>query len=147
MTARDFASPGLYVSWKPTDGLVAKARSLVGRASGVDALRAVYRFVTTIAYDHDKAKRLAGGRGYIPNPEQTFKAGTGVCSDKASLMCAMLRSVGIEAKFVVGTVDGKSHAWVLARVGSTWYRCDPTMAASWSADEMRKHAYVAKFER
>lgn len=147
MPLGDFKNPGLYVSWKPTDRLVAKARELVGKMSGADAVRAVYQFVTAIAYDHDKAARLAGKRGYVPSPEETFETGKGVCFDKASLLAAMLRSLGVEAKLIVGTVDGKGHAWVLAHVGSTWLRCDPTMAVVWDKDEMGRHEYVAQYER
>lgn len=117
MSGGNYLKPGLYVSWKPTDGLVAKARELAGRTSGTEAVRAVCQFVTDLPYDHEKAERLRGGRGYVPSPEETFEAGTGICFDKASLLAAMLRSLGIEAKLVIGTVDGNGHAWVSARVG------------------------------
>lgn len=132
-----------WCRWSPTSELVKKASSLKG--NGVtETISAIYAYVTnSIAYDYDKADKLRGTRGYVPDPEATYEEGSGICFDLASLMCAMLRSQGIEAKLCVGFLNGDSHAWVQAWDGKRWLRCDPTMAKDKNKKERK---YVTKYE-
>ncbi len=57
----------------------------------------------------------------------------GVCDEYSNLLIAMLRSVGIPARYASGIVYGgigakswQSHAWVEAYIGSGWVPFDPT---------------------
>ncbi|MFT4087488.1 MAG: transglutaminase family protein [Gordonia sp. (in: high G+C Gram-positive bacteria)] len=62
---------------------------------------------------------------------------TGVCQDFAHVTLAMIRSLGIPARYVSGyllprgdaaigeSVDGESHAWIEVWTG-TWWALDPT---------------------
>ena len=86
---------------------MAKARELVeGCENQGDALRAICTYIVdNVAYDDDKAAKLKDSTGYIPDPDETLQSGKGVCFDYASLGAAMLRSQGIPAKIVTGTVS------------------------------------------
>ena len=68
---------------------------------------------------------------------EAFQAGQGVCQDYAHLTLALLRTIGVPARYVSGylhprkdapkgeVVSGESHAWVEAWVGD-WWGFDPT---------------------
>ena len=150
MADRDrFLAKGRFCSWSEKGPCARRALKLAGSAdTDSEVLSRVYAWVAShIAYDHEKAARLAGGRGYVPDPDQTYRDRMGVCFDYASLMVAMLRSVGIPAKLVVGYVDdGLEHAWVVAWAGNRWCRCDPTMAAGTTKGSSKGHRYRAVHE-
>lgn len=52
----------------------------------------------------------------------------GVCQDYAHVMIALLRFVGIPARYVAGVAqgEGESHAWVEAWIDGWWQGFDPT---------------------
>lgn len=122
------------------------AREITANAETAgDAVAAIYSYVTThISYDTEKAERLTKVSGYVPNPDETLATGKGICFDYASLMAAMLRSVGIPCQIVTGFVspDDIYHAWNMVYVDgkwtaanidvkpNTWSRLDPTFGAS-----------------
>lgn len=136
-----FLEPSKYCQFKADSKMARQAKKLA-KGSSRDTIIEVYRFVSTkFNYDGEKAAQLSGTRGYVPDPEETYESRKGICFDKASLMCAMLRSLGIPAKLVVGTIDGVSHAWVSAFDGDKWLKCDPTMGG-WQ-DESE---YVERYE-
>ncbi|MEY2469305.1 MAG: hypothetical protein QOF21_2003 [Actinomycetota bacterium] len=92
---------------------------------------------------------LVGGRlTYVPGATRVetpasgaFAAGQGVCQDFVHISLAMLRSLGIPARYVSGyvhnrpdamlgeAVRGESHAWVDVWTGD-WWSYDPTGAVS-----------------
>ncbi len=145
-----FVRPSVYCSYdadsestKLADRLTADARN-----QG-DAVRAIYGWIVdNIAYDEGKAASLADATGYLPSPDATIAAGSGICFDYASLAAAMLRSQGIPCKIVTGYVspDDVYHAWnmvyidgswVSARIDieqKTWTRIDTTFAAGGGSD-------------
>lgn len=121
--------PNRYCNWSKSDPLAKMAKSLMADSTR-DTIISIYRYVAdNIRYDYEKASRLRGGKGYVPSPERTYEEGSGVCFDMASLLCAMLRSAGVTCRLCVGRLNGESHAWVEANDGTTWLRCDPTMAS------------------
>lgn len=132
-----------WCRWSPSSKLAKKAASLKA-VTVAETISAIFAYVTnSISYDYEKADRLRGTRGYVPDPETTYEEGSGICFDLASLMCAMLRSQGVEAKLCVGYLDDDTHAWVQAWDGKRWLRCDPTMARSMTKKERK---YVTKYE-
>ncbi len=142
----NFLAPSDYVRWADGDPLAKKAKELAAKGE-METLRAIYGFVAGVKYDYAKADRLRGTKGYVPNLAETFETMSGICVDKAALMVAMLRSVGIQAKLLTGTLDGVPHAWVSARAEGRWRRCDPTMSPPWDEAEMCRHKYVARHQR
>lgn len=136
-----YLTPGKFCKWASTDPLAKEAEKLVGERAA-DTIGRIYHYVSlNIAYDGKKADRLRGGRGYVPNPEDTYETGSGVCFDKASLMCAMLRAVNVPAKLCIGTLNGDSHAWVLAYDGKRWLRCDPTITTGRQSEREYRTKY------
>ena len=78
-----------------------------------------------------------GSTAVSTTASDAYTAGHGVCQDFAHVSLAMLRSVGIPARYVSGyvhnrpearigeTVRGESHAWVEVWTGD-WWGYDPT---------------------
>ncbi len=141
-----FLVPNIICSYDDDSACVKKARELVADAQTQgEAVKSICEWiVSNITYDDAKASQLKDATGYIPDPDETLSAGTGICFDYASLGAAMLRSQGIATKIVTGYVspDGLYHAWIMVHVDgswtsaqfsvtrNTWSRVDLTFAAS-----------------
>jgi hypothetical protein len=119
--------------------LIAKSRSITTGKTLQDA-RKIYDFVSTW---------LKWPRGNRVNDSSSakvaFRRKTGVCSDFARLMTAMLRAAGIPARSVTGlalpqyfnirsTADwnhqADSHAWVEFFADGRWHFADPSRGGS-----------------
>jgi len=124
-----------YLEWTkyvPRDReLVAMARELRKSRRPADAVLAVSEWV------HDKLTYQRGTTGVHSSAVDAWHAREGVCQDYAHLTLALLRSIGIPARYVSGylhtkpnadigeTVSGESHAWIEAWTGG-WWGFDPT---------------------
>jgi len=83
--------------------------------------------------------------------DEVFEAARGVCQDFAHLSLAVLRSLGIPARYASGylhpnvdavvgeTVEGQSHAWIEVWLGD-WIPIDPTSGA----EVAERHLLVAR---
>ncbi|HEY1823119.1 MAG TPA: transglutaminase family protein, partial [Trebonia sp.] len=83
---------------------------------------------------------MPGATGVRTNAQEAWDKGQGVCQDMAQLTVALMRSVGLPARYVSGylhpqsraepgtTAVGQSHAWVEYWAGS-WVPLDPTSGA------------------
>lgn len=70
-------------------------------------------------------KYVTTGRWEVKSPERTFREKTGDCSEKALLKEVMLKSQGIDARYIWGmTGTGKLHATVETHVGHYCRRID-----------------------
>jgi transglutaminase-like putative cysteine protease len=107
------------------------ATELADGASPREAARAIADWVRdTVAY-------VPGSTGVQTSAQEAWELRKGVCQDIAHLTVALLRSVGIPARYVSGylhprrdaqigeTVEGQSHAWVEWWCGG-WEGYDPT---------------------
>ncbi|WTW93336.1 transglutaminase family protein [Streptomycetaceae bacterium NBC_01309] len=86
---------------------------------------------------HDRVAYMPGSTGVGTSAQEAHDQREGVCQDIAHLTVAMLRTVGLPARYVSGyfhpvpeaapgeTVVGQSHAWVEYWAGS-WVPLDPT---------------------
>ena len=119
-----FLIPNVYCNYSDTSECVSMARQLTADAKTEgDALKAICTYVEdNIAYDNTKASALSTSTGYIPNPDATLAARSGICFDYASLGCAMLRSVGIPCRIITGYVSPNDiyHAWIMVYIDGTW---------------------------
>lgn len=119
-----FVRPNVYCNYDASSTCVAKARDLVKDATNqAEALEAVCTWIVdNISYDDAKAAQLKDTTGYVPDPDETLASGTGICFDYASLGAAMLRSQGIPARIVTGTVSPNNiyHAWIMVYIDGTW---------------------------
>lgn len=142
--------PNVYCSYTAKSSCVSKAKELAkGCKTQGDIVRSIYRWMQkNITYDTAKARKLAGGTGYIPNPDSTLKSKKGICFDYSSLAAAMFRSLGIPCKIMTGYVypDNLYHAWNMVYINgewkafdvkiskNTWSRMDTTFAAGGITD-------------
>lgn len=119
-----FLYPNLYCDFNPQGACAKTAREITKNAKNQgDAVAIVFDYVTSnVAYDSEKANELEGKTGYLPNPDETLASGAGICTDYASATAAMLRSIGIPTKIVIGEVhpDNLPHAWNMVYINGTW---------------------------
>jgi transglutaminase-like putative cysteine protease len=85
----------------------------------------------------DRLRHEKGTTDVSTTAAEALRIGTGVCQDYAHLALALVRAMGIPARYVSGyifpsheadvgmDVAGQSHAWVEAWTGD-WYALDPT---------------------
>ena len=140
-----FIRPSNYVSYTPDSECVKRASQLAGESgNAVELVSKVYEDVCgRVTYDKEKAKTVS--KGYLPNPDETFQSGKGICFDYAAMTAAMLRSQGIPTKVIFGYVAPKDlyHAWNMFYTpetgwvtvkyevkGKNWNRLDLTFAAN-----------------
>jgi transglutaminase-like putative cysteine protease len=86
---------------------------------------------------HERVAYEPGSTGVLTSAQEAWDQGKGVCQDMAHLTVAMLRAVGLPARYVSGylhprrdaeigePVVGQSHAWVEYWAGE-WVALDPT---------------------
>lgn len=119
-----YLRPNQFCNFTDSSQCVQQARQLAADAANEgDVVRAVYQWVVgNITYDYDKAAELATATGYIPDPDATLAARSGICFDYASLSAAMLRSLGIPCQVITGYVapDQLYHAWNMVYINGTW---------------------------
>lgn len=111
--------------------LDALARDLGAGNEPAEAVLAVSEWV------HDNLTYRRGTTGAHSGAVDAWLAREGVCQDYAHLTLALLRCLGIPARYVSGylhtdpdapvgrTVEGESHAWIEAWTGR-WWGFDPT---------------------
>ena len=109
--------PIQYIDYTSTSKAVVKAKELTKNCKNdLQKVQEIYKFIlNTIVYDYDKANKVIKGElnGYIPKIDVILGNKKGICFDYSSLMAAMLRSVGIPAKLIMGYVapNNAYHAW------------------------------------
>ena len=109
-----FLRPSQYADYDKSSKCVTKAAELAASSSDAnDYISNVYSYVCkNVKYDKKKAENIQPG--YLPNPDETFSTGQGICFDYASLAASMLRSQGIPTKIIFGYVGDSGdlyHAW------------------------------------
>lgn len=149
-----FLRPNKYVSFTAESKTAAKAAELTAKDKTVlEIINSVYTYVIdNISYDYELAKTVKSG--YFPNVDSVLASGKGICFDYAAVMTAMLRSLGVPTKLVVGYAGSVYHAWInvyseetgwieasIYFDGSQWKLMDPTFASNAnSSDEIM--AYI-----
>ena len=124
-----------YLEWTP---YVPKHRELAGIARSLRKGRTPAEAVLAVSeWVHDKLTYQPGTTGVHSSAVDAWEAREGVCQDYAHLTLAVLRSIGVPARYVSGylhpkpdarigeTVRGESHAWIEAWTGG-WWGFDPT---------------------
>jgi transglutaminase-like putative cysteine protease len=133
-----------YTYFDEEDKLVRTAQSVTTTGSGkelseADKVQNIVKWVyKNIRYDYDRAAENDAGvhKGRIPSPKATYLSKKGVCSDKASLAAAMLKSIGVPARMIYGYIynyKGQEtcyHAWIEVYYDGGWKQFDPTSSFS-----------------
>ena len=128
----EFAELLAPTPYAPINGELTEAAHAL--AAGRDPLEACH---ATIDWARSRLRYQAGATTASTPGVEALAQGTGVCQDFAHVTVALLRAMGIPARYTSGylhphrtaevgqTVSGQSHAWVDAWVGD-WVPFDPT---------------------
>ncbi len=138
-----FLRPSKYVNYNASSAAVALSQQLAeGATSDLQVIESIYNYVAgNISYDYDFAAQVS--TFYVPNVDETFQKGTGLCFDYAVSMTALLRLQGIPAQLILGYSTDVYHAWLNVYTeetgwvqkmiyfdGTHWIRMDPTFAST-----------------
>lgn len=138
-----FLYPNQYVNFNKDTKAVKIASELTTSATTeLEAVACVYSYVASnIVYDKEEAETVESS--YLPDVDEVLETGKGICFDYASLMAAMLRSIGIPTRLEIGYAKDAYHAWISVYTqdqgwiggviqfdGSDWSLMDPTLAAN-----------------
>ena len=116
------------VNWNEDMLAIKKAKDLTKNAkNNQEKVKVIYDYVTkNIKYDDKKANTVE--TGYIPSIDETLKSQSGICYDYSVLTAAMLRSIDIPTKLVMGYKNDieKYHAWNEVYLDGKWINLDTT---------------------
>jgi transglutaminase-like putative cysteine protease len=110
------------------------ARERTANADPVEAAAEIASWVS------DRVAYVQGATSVQTSAQEAWDQGQGVCQDMAHLTVALMREVGLPARYVSGYLhpqpeaepgdeaEGQSHAWVQYWTGE-WMACDPTNRA------------------
>lgn len=107
--------------------------TVLGKSENIQLSSAqdLYNYIIeNIKYDDKKVFSLS--YEYLPDIDQTFIDGKGICYDYSSLFAAMLRSINIPAKLVKGYASyapESYHAWNEVYIMGEWVVIDTTKDA------------------
>lgn len=119
------------VNWTSNSQAVAKAKELAkGKATDEEKAKAIYNYIiSNIAYDKTLANSVTSD--YLPNIDKTLASKKAICYGFASTYAAMLRSLDIPTKLVMGDSDyvDAYHAWNEVYLNGKWVTIDTTVDA------------------
>jgi transglutaminase-like putative cysteine protease len=107
------------------------------RTAGADPFEAATEIASWVS---GRVSYVQGATEVQTGAQEAWDMGQGVCQDMAHLTVALLREIGLPARYISGylhpqpgakpgdTMQGESHAWVEYWDG-TWVACDPTNLA------------------
>lgn len=123
-----YTMPNVFVQYNEQSLAAKTAKELKDNSkSDLDFVIKAYSLVAKMTYDYNKAVNVDKlPLYYIPNVDKILTLKTGICSDKATLLAAMLRSQGIPTKYVTGEERGIAHAWNEVYLDNNWYSIDAT---------------------
>ncbi|MFD1772400.1 transglutaminase-like domain-containing protein [Paenibacillus rhizophilus] len=119
------------INWSPSDKAIQKAKQLtLNAATNKEKVTAIYNYiVSNVKYDYALAANVS--KDYVPDIDNTLVSKKGICYDYASLFAAMLRSVNVPAKLVMGESSyvTQYHAWNEVLIDGKWVTIDTTVDA------------------
>ncbi len=124
-----FLYPNQYVNYKKDSPCVKEAAEICkGLETESEKFEAIWNYIVkNFQYDYIKSVTVAGSSGLLPDIEGCWKGKKGICQDLSAMACAMMRTQGIPARLVIGTLgSGTPHAWVVAHVDGEERFFDPT---------------------
>ena len=124
-----FLYPNQYVNYNADTACVKFADDL---CKDISDQGEIYKTVCTYVlqnfiYDYIKSVSVQSMSQQMPDIDYCWTNRMGICQDLSALTCAMLRSQGIPARLMIGTVGANTyHAWVVAVVNGEERFFDPT---------------------
>ncbi len=124
---RCFLYPNQYVNYTADTECVKVAGDLCkDLTEAKDIFKTVTKYVVS-NFSYDFIKSVTVKSGELPDIEYCWEKKMGICQDLSAMTCAMLRSQGVPARLIIGTLgSGTPHAWVLAVVDGEDTFFDPT---------------------
>ena len=122
-----FLYPNQYVCYDENTPCVVYAQEMCkGMTDQAEIYKTICGYVTS-NFVYDFIKSVTVKPGQLPQIDECWKNKMGICQDLSAMTCAMLRSQGIPARLMIGTVDANTyHAWVVAVVNGEERFFDPT---------------------
>ena len=124
---RCFLYPNQYVNYTADTACVKLAEEMCKDMTEQSQIfKTICNYViTNYAYDYIKSVTVQPGK--LPDIDYCWDNKMGICQDLSALTIAMLRSQGVPARLMIGTLgSGTPHAWVLAVVDGEDKFFDPT---------------------
>jgi transglutaminase/protease-like cytokinesis protein 3 len=119
------------VTWTSSDNAIKKAKELTAnKKTDTEKAKAIYDYIiSNIQYDTQLAAKAS--TDYLPDIDRTLKLKKDICYGYASLYAAMLRSVDIPTKLLMGntTYVDVYHAWNEVYLDGKWVTIDTTVDA------------------
>ena len=123
-----FLYPNQYVNYNEDTACVKHAQEMCkDMTDQADIYKAVCTYVVgNFAYDYIKSVTVQKLDQQMPDIDGCWESRMGICQDLSAMTCAMLRSQGIPARLMIGTLGNTYHAWVVAVVNGNEKFFDPT---------------------
>ena len=124
-----FLYPNQYVSYDENTSCVKYTQEMCkDMTEQTEIYKAVCTYVVqNFIYDYIKSVSVQSMSQQMPDIEGCWEKRMGICQDLSAMTCAMLRSQGIPARLMIGTVGSNTyHAWVVAVVNGEEKFFDPT---------------------
>lgn len=124
-----FLYPNQYVNYNENTACVKYADEMCKNMTDQGEIyKAVCTYVLqNFIYDYIKSVSVQSMSQQMPDIDYCWNNRMGICQDLSALTCAMLRSQGIPARLMIGTVGANTyHAWVVAVVNGEERFFDPT---------------------
>ncbi|MBQ9252990.1 MAG: transglutaminase family protein [Clostridia bacterium] len=124
-----FLYPNQYVDYNEKTAAVLEAEKLCkDMSTEKEKYKAICNYMKShFAYDYIKSVSVKAGQ--LPQIDDAWKKHMGICQDLSAIMVAMLRTQGIPARLMIGTLNATTyHAWVTAVVDGKEEFFDPTAA-------------------
>ena len=124
-----FLYPNQYVNYDENTACVKYAQEM---CKDMKDQGEIYKAVCTYVlqnfiYDYIKSVSVQSMSQQMPDIDGCWNSRMGICQDLSAMTCAMLRSQGIPARLMIGTVGANTyHAWVVAVVNGDERFFDPT---------------------
>ena len=122
-----FLYPNQYVNYdETTPCVVAAAEMCSGMTDQAEIFKTVCNYIKS-NFVYDFIKSVTVGKGVLPDIDGCWSSRMGICQDLSAMACAMLRSQGVPARLMIGTLGVNTyHAWVMAVVNGEDKFFDPT---------------------
>ena len=115
-----FLYPNQYVSYSADSPVIEKARELCKDLNDpVDIARVICGYIEH-EFVYDFVKFVTTDEESLPDIETTWLEKKGTEKDLSAVTCAMLRSRGVPAKLVIGTVDDSDNHTISGTKSTAW---------------------------
>lgn len=123
-----FLYPNQYVNYDTKTAAVQEAAKICSDCTTqAEAWEAIKEYMKeNFMYDYMKASGVRNESGHLPDIDDAWNKHMGICQDLSAIMVAMLRSQGVPARLMIGTLGREYHAWVSVKFDGKERWFDPT---------------------